>query len=139
MIPVCPKCDVALLILKFKSVEVDYCERCRGIWLDAGELEALMQQTGESATDSFAQFRSRVVTATPNRRHLCPRGDERLEELTVEDPAGGSLTLDRCPVGHGLWFDADELQQLLRMYPLNAGVRKAIDCLNEIFGSTPKT
>ena len=41
MIPVCPKCDVGLFILRFKSVELDYCERCRGVWLDGGELEAI--------------------------------------------------------------------------------------------------
>jgi Zn-finger nucleic acid-binding protein len=30
-----------------KGIEIDYCPNCRGIWLDRGELEKLMERSGE--------------------------------------------------------------------------------------------
>ena len=37
----------------------------------------------------------------------------RLFAAVSEINVRGPLTLDRCPRGHGLWFDAEELEQLL--------------------------
>ena len=124
MIPVCPKCDTGLFILRFKSVEVDYCERCRGVWLDAGELEQV-------ADGPLPDFQRQVGTVPSGTKHLCPRCDARLEEIT----APGHLTLDKCPHGHGLWFDTDELQQLLTV----AHADRAVAYLNDIFGKSLNT
>ena len=126
MIPVCPRCDVGLFIVKFKAVEVDYCERCRGVWLDAGELDQI------AGDDPLAGSLHLTGTVPPGRKHLCPRCDTPLEEITV----AGQLRLDRCPRGHGLWFDADELQQLLTMFPPASGARRTVDHLNELFKET---
>ena len=40
--PVCK--DVTLLMSEKKGVEIDYCPECRGIWLDRGELEKILNQ-----------------------------------------------------------------------------------------------
>lgn len=41
----CPVCkDVTLLMTEKKGIEIDYCPECRGIWLDRGELEKLMEK-----------------------------------------------------------------------------------------------
>ena len=41
----CPVCkDVTLLMTEKKGIEIDYCTECRGIWLDRGELEKLMEK-----------------------------------------------------------------------------------------------
>ena len=41
----CPVCkDVTLLMSEKKGVEIDYCPECRGIWLDRGELEKLIEK-----------------------------------------------------------------------------------------------
>ncbi len=37
----CPKCGMELIALDYKGIEVDKCSECEGIWLDAGELEAV--------------------------------------------------------------------------------------------------
>ena len=124
MIPVCPKCDVGLFNLKFRSLAVDYCDQCRGVWLDAGELELL-------AGGPLPGFQQQTGSVPAGKKHLCPRCDKPLHEIT----APGELTLDRCPSGHGLWFDADELQQLLTMAHADATVA----LLNDVFGTTVKT
>ena len=37
----CPKCDGHLVELTYEDVQIDRCDKCNGIWLDAGELESL--------------------------------------------------------------------------------------------------
>jgi len=38
----CPNCDGSMQAVQRASVEFDMCPRCRGVWLDRGELEKLM-------------------------------------------------------------------------------------------------
>ena len=40
----CPKCDVALMMSERQNVEVDYCPNCRGVWLDRGELDKIIDR-----------------------------------------------------------------------------------------------
>jgi len=40
----CPRCDGKLHQRTFDEVNIDQCERCHGIWLDAGELEEIVGQ-----------------------------------------------------------------------------------------------
>jgi len=37
----CPKCGMELIEIDYKGVKVDKCSACEGIWLDAGELDAV--------------------------------------------------------------------------------------------------
>lgn len=39
----CPKCGMELIEINYKGIEVDKCASCEGIWLDAGELEAISE------------------------------------------------------------------------------------------------
>lgn len=43
----CPNCQSTLLIADKKGVEIDYCPDCRGIWLDRGELEKIIERSAE--------------------------------------------------------------------------------------------
>ncbi len=41
----CPSCSGAdLLITDRQGIEIDYCPRCRGVWLDRGELDKLIER-----------------------------------------------------------------------------------------------
>jgi uncharacterized protein len=41
----CPACkDVKLVMADRQSIEVDYCPQCRGVWLDRGELDKLIER-----------------------------------------------------------------------------------------------
>ena len=37
----CPKCGMDLVEIDYKSIKVDKCSGCEGVWLDPGELEAV--------------------------------------------------------------------------------------------------
>lgn len=45
----CPVCKTTdLLMTERRSIEIDYCPNCRGVWLDRGELDKLIAQDAES-------------------------------------------------------------------------------------------
>jgi Zn-finger nucleic acid-binding protein len=41
----CPICNVTLLMSEKKGIEIDYCPTCRGVWLDRGELEKIIERS----------------------------------------------------------------------------------------------
>lgn len=47
----CPKCGQGLATEHYGSVEIDVCPSCRGLWLDANELETIV--AGESKNGLF--------------------------------------------------------------------------------------
>lgn len=41
----CPKCEVIELTMADRAgVEIDYCSACRGVWLDRGELDKIIER-----------------------------------------------------------------------------------------------
>ncbi|HEV8483060.1 MAG TPA: zf-TFIIB domain-containing protein [Blastocatellia bacterium] len=40
-LPRCPKCEGRLIEVSHEGIQIDRCNMCHGIWLDAGELESL--------------------------------------------------------------------------------------------------
>lgn len=56
----CPACRAPLQLTERQGVEIDYCPQCRGIWLDRGELDKLIERS-ESYQDRYAP-------ATPDHR-----------------------------------------------------------------------
>ena len=41
----CPICNVDLVMADRSGVEIDYCPKCRGIWLDRGELDKIIERS----------------------------------------------------------------------------------------------
>lgn len=39
----CPNCSETLLMTERNNIEIDYCPSCRGIWLDKGELDKMLE------------------------------------------------------------------------------------------------
>lgn len=43
----CPSCKSVSLVMSERSgVEIDYCPQCRGVWLDRGELDKIIERAG---------------------------------------------------------------------------------------------
>ncbi|RUN74729.1 recombination protein RecR [Sphingomonas sp. TF3] len=40
----CPACQVNLLLADRQGIEIDYCPQCRGVWLDRGELDKIIER-----------------------------------------------------------------------------------------------
>ena len=41
----CPVCKVALTMSDRQGIEIDYCPQCRGVWLDRGELDKIIERS----------------------------------------------------------------------------------------------
>ncbi|AXK38673.1 zf-TFIIB domain-containing protein [Crenobacter cavernae] len=45
--PVCP--DATLVMSERQGIEIDYCPQCRGVWLDRGELDKIIERSPDDA------------------------------------------------------------------------------------------
>jgi Zn-finger nucleic acid-binding protein len=46
----CPQCDIALAMGERLSTQIDYCPKCRGIWLEKGKLDSLLESAGSGGS-----------------------------------------------------------------------------------------
>ena len=74
-------CDVTLSISSREGVEIDFCPQCRGVWLDRGELDKVIERAGAVIATSRA-VSAEPPTAAPmldprdrDSRHRGDRGD----------------------------------------------------------------
>ena len=44
----CPVCNVGLTMTERQGVEIDYCQKCRGVWLDRGELDKIIERSADA-------------------------------------------------------------------------------------------
>jgi Zn-finger nucleic acid-binding protein len=109
----CPECRNALIIVECDRVEVDACWKGHGLWFDADELRQLFEVAG--VPDSLHDLEQRLgelPEGGTGRKRKCPRCHAKMRH--VKAPGGsGDVILDRCPHGHGLWFDDGELAEVL--------------------------
>ncbi len=45
----CPVCRVPLAMSDRQGIEIDYCPQCRGVWLDRGELDKIIERSAPAA------------------------------------------------------------------------------------------
>lgn len=74
-----------------QGVEIDYCPKCRGVWLDRGELDKILELSLRQAVDSARN----APTANP-----APAADYPPENYDNRGPAGYA-DVDRSSGGHG--------------------------------------
>ncbi|MFA7585518.1 MAG: zf-TFIIB domain-containing protein [Novosphingobium sp.] len=46
----CPVCRVPLAMTDRQGIEIDYCPQCRGVWLDRGELDKIIERSMAQTT-----------------------------------------------------------------------------------------
>lgn len=74
----CPSCRIDLVMSERQGIEIDYCPKCRGVWLDRGELDKIIER---STTD-----------AQPAPSHPSP---QRAQPYPSEDRYGDDWHADR--------------------------------------------
>ena len=126
----CPVCDNAMITLELGGVEIDHCVGCGGIWLDAGELELLLNDPAR-ASELLKSFKINYESTEKPRK--CPICFKKMEKISVgtEPPA---LLIDKCKREDGLWFDKGELEDIVKRAKLDED-NKIQKLLADIFGS----
>lgn len=65
----CPTCPDATLVMSDRQgVEIDYCPACRGIWLDRGELDKLLDRASAQALPAAGAQVAQASMAQPRSR-----------------------------------------------------------------------
>ncbi|KAA0976611.1 hypothetical protein FQ154_10620 [Paeniglutamicibacter gangotriensis] len=54
----CPTDGSTLVMSERSGVEIDYCPQCRGVWLDRGELDKIVERSEVESTRQSADFSS---------------------------------------------------------------------------------
>ncbi|MGE0723495.1 MAG: zf-TFIIB domain-containing protein [Alphaproteobacteria bacterium] len=48
----CPNCNVSTQSIQRRGIEIDMCPQCRGVWLDRGELEKILEMEQAGVADA---------------------------------------------------------------------------------------
>lgn len=56
----CPVCSVELKMAERQGVEIDYCSQCRGIWLNRGELDKIVERSSAMLEPQDYEVASRI-------------------------------------------------------------------------------
>ncbi len=78
----CPVCQVDLLITDKQGVEIDYCPKCRGIWLDRGELDKIIERS-EQQIFQFSKFDEKMSTRNESLNYYSDKNYKRHKKKSI--------------------------------------------------------
>lgn len=106
----CPVCKEVMVVLELNEVEIDHCLACGGIWLDAGELDLLLEDS-EQKERLLASFE--VDEKAQEAKRKCPICLKKMNKVLCGRDK--KVRIDRCREKDGIWFDKGELFEIIKM------------------------
>lgn len=86
----CPRCRVDLVMSDRQGIEVDYCPKCRGVWLDRGELDKIIERNAQfSASADPAPTPPPSAWVTPPPHAAPPPGYQQVPPPGYPNQAHG--------------------------------------------------
>jgi Zn-finger nucleic acid-binding protein len=140
---ICPVCKYDMIVVEYHNIELDYCNSCKGVWFDSGELELLLKSHSLEETKTFLDgiLNSQEAVSSEKKRN-CPICSHKMKKTAI----GGQpeILVDICRDEHGLWFDGGEVIQLIRRLagehpPKHDSKGQVISFLEEVFGAPEQT
>jgi Zn-finger nucleic acid-binding protein len=104
----CPNCNSNLVPTTRHKIEVNYCQSCKGMWLEYEELDQLEDEVfdfGEAAKGTLAFSSTPTTAKCPECSALLKRFRYRFYDLEMEF----------CENQHGFWLDDDEDTRILEL------------------------
>ena len=126
---ICPVCNNPMVVLELDLIEIDHCLHCGGIWLDAGELELLLE-----TDEDRARLRDLLIKtdSVNEKKYPCPICNKKMDKVFVGEEK--KILIDKCKKNHGLWLDKGELEQVIELSSRNRE-GKIIHLLKQMFES----
>ena len=111
----CPYCSTPLVPETYEGITIDRCPSCQGTWLDAGELTHIVETQEVTIPQEIVRETlalAAVNVSSPGVRTLvpCPKCDGPMNPINYDHTSG--VIIDHCPLGHGNWLDASELEKV---------------------------
>ncbi|MFC1745160.1 zf-TFIIB domain-containing protein [Candidatus Riflebacteria bacterium] len=114
----CPACTKEkLLIMEYipkSRLLIDFCQSCKGIWLDGGEIYRLQEIISKAKTPDirFLKVAYLLKNRLNRKEFFCPGcHSENLYNFS----SGEEYRVDLCRDCKGLWFDAGETAQAVNL------------------------
>jgi len=134
---ICPVCKYDMIVVEYHNIELDYCNSCKGVWFDSGELELLLESHGLEEIKVFLDdIRNSQEAVSSEKKRNCPICGRKMKKTAI----GGQpeVLIDICHDKHGLWFDGGEVTQLVRHLsgehpPKHDSREQVIGFLEEVF------
>src|SRR5512136_2135701 len=99
---ICPVCKKDMFVIEYKQIELDYCNSCKGVWFDAGELELLLETGGtKDARQSLGDVLHLPEVQTTEKTRRCPICARTMKKVKIGSEAG--VMIDACTQNDGLW------------------------------------
>jgi Zn-finger nucleic acid-binding protein len=135
---ICPVCRYDMIVVEYHNIELDYCNHCKGVWFDSGELELLFKSHDMEEAKVFLDgiLNSREAVSSEKKRK-CPICGHKMKKTATGKQL--DILIDICRDEHGLWFDGGEVIQLLRHHlageqsPKHDSREQVISFLEEVF------
>ena len=137
---ICPACKYDMIVVEYHSIELDYCNSCKGVWFDSGELELLLRSQGlEEPKAFFDDIMNSQEAVSSEKRRNCPICGRKMKKTARDGQS--EILIDICRDKHGLWFDRGEVTQLIRDLagkrpPKGDSRGQVIGFLEEVFKTT---
>lgn len=113
----CPRCKTSEVFSSenYESLTIDRCSKCKGVWLDEGELPHILDTKYEKFNPELVK---ETIQATfqgvPEQEKMsvekCPKCQAQMNAVNYAYSSG--IIIDRCPNGHGAWLDHMELEKV---------------------------
>jgi Zn-finger nucleic acid-binding protein len=104
----CPTCRVELVPTIRHKLKVNYCQSCKGMWLEHDELEELEDE----AFDFGDRWKGTLVFSSTPTTHECPECTVLLQRFKYRFY---DLEMEFCPRQHGYWLENDEDNRVLEL------------------------
>ncbi len=87
----CPNCEETLVMAERQGIEIDYCPKCRGVWLDKGELDKIIE-------------RSSSAQSTQEQKQYEEKRKRQYDDDNDNFSAGSAKEMIKTPTGGGVDF-----------------------------------
>ncbi len=102
----CPKCGGRMETGVFRTIAIDRCKKCFGLWFDSMEAEWLKEEVGSDVIDEAAR---RALNQQVDKNIIdCPVC--HVPMIRMVDPKQPHIWFEKCANCFGIFFDAGEFK-----------------------------
>jgi Zn-finger nucleic acid-binding protein len=107
----CPRCQVSMNALLISETNLSECKRCAGMWVNAETFETIcVEREKQSAIFEFVSQKKSVKLESSIKYVPCPECSQLMNRKNFAQSSG--VIVDLCK-NHGIWFDANELPDII--------------------------
>lgn len=133
----CPHCDIELKKKMLEDVEIDECEKCKGMWFEDDELRKAKDSSDKDLNwIDFEIWKNKDQVKAEPRNLPCPQCNKALVTINYGNTG---VKIDYCPVCRGTWLNKGEFKKIVDAFtnelltkPFSEYIKASIEEAKEI-------